>query len=298
VKRPTRSIPKVLHWLLLGACLHGATGFAQRTIVYHQPPEPLFGLGGIELDLNGDGQVECRFYNGSYGGFYFATYGTGVGTAQLLVTPQGPFDSASYLLGWNQGYLIGGATNSLVFWAGHEAPNAYGAAFVLGAYLFDVGGFIPDGDFYGTTAFFGIHFQIGSEWHYGWVRVKGGVVGPSDDGQVFYLNPPGWILDWAYEARPDTPILAGAGIDSDHDGVPDELDLCPATPAGAVVDANGCSIDQLCPCDGSWKNHGQYVQTVTKTALRFKREGRITSMQASGIIHQAAASGCGKHQQP
>ena len=56
----------------------------------------------------------------------------------------------------------------------------------------------------------GIHLQIGSEWHYGWVLIRGGIAGPSDDGQEFYLNPPGWVMDWAYETRPDTPILAGA----------------------------------------------------------------------------------------
>ena len=31
--------------------------------------------------------------------------------------------------------------------------------------------------------------------------------------------------------------------DSDHDGVPDNLDKCPNTPAGVKVDANGCPVD-------------------------------------------------------
>ncbi|MEA2078478.1 MAG: S8 family serine peptidase [Pseudomonadota bacterium] len=33
--------------------------------------------------------------------------------------------------------------------------------------------------------------------------------------------------------------------DADQDGVPDGSDLCPATPAGEAVDANGCSMSQL-----------------------------------------------------
>lgn len=33
-------------------------------------------------------------------------------------------------------------------------------------------------------------------------------------------------------------------LDSDGDGVPDDRDLCPNTPAGARVDANGCVIEQ------------------------------------------------------
>ena len=34
-------------------------------------------------------------------------------------------------------------------------------------------------------------------------------------------------------------------IDSDGDGIPDVVDRCPGTPEGALVDANGCSFDQL-----------------------------------------------------
>ena len=97
-----------------------------------------------------------------------------------------------------------------MLWAANDAPNLYGDATVLGSYLPEEGSFIPDGDFYGTTAFMGIHFQAGSDWYYGWVRIQGGVSGLSDDGQTFFLAPPGWILDWAYETRPDTPIFAGA----------------------------------------------------------------------------------------
>ena len=32
-------------------------------------------------------------------------------------------------------------------------------------------------------------------------------------------------------------------LDSDHDGVPDNRDLCPNTPTGVQVDANGCPLD-------------------------------------------------------
>ena len=46
---------------------------------------------------------------------------------------------------------------------------------------------------------------------------------------------------------PNTPAGApvdadGCPLDSDGDGVPDYLDKCPNTPAGAKVDANGCEI--------------------------------------------------------
>src|SRR6266568_2548316 len=64
--------------------------------------------------------------------------------------------------------------------------------------------------------------------------------------------------------------------DSDQDGVPDYLDHCSDTAAGAAVNEHGCSIAQLCPCDGSWKNHGQYIRAVAITAADFRRHRWIT----------------------
>jgi OOP family OmpA-OmpF porin len=36
----------------------------------------------------------------------------------------------------------------------------------------------------------------------------------------------------------------GAGKDEDHDGVTDKKDHCPGTPAGVIVDLNGCPLDR------------------------------------------------------
>lgn len=87
--------------------------------------------------------------------------------------------------------------------------------------------------------------------------------------------------------------------DADGDGVGDSLDLCPGTPSGAIVDANGCSIDQLAPCSGpasggAWKNHGQYVSAVAQAAEAFLAQGLISVDQAEEIVAQAAQSSCGK----
>jgi hypothetical protein len=86
--------------------------------------------------------------------------------------------------------------------------------------------------------------------------------------------------------------------DEDADGVPDSLDLCSGTPAGAIVDANGCSIDQIAPCSGpatggTWKNHGQYVSSVAHAAEAFLAQGLISAEQAEEIVAQAAQSSCG-----
>jgi hypothetical protein len=114
----------------------------------------------------------------------------------------------------SQGFWVGESSNPSLLWAAPDAPNTHGDALVLGSYFPETtgGSLVPVGYFYGTTAFMGIHFQIGSDWHYGWVRIRGGTAGPSDDGQQFYLNPPGWVLDWAYETRPNTGVFAGAGV--------------------------------------------------------------------------------------
>jgi hypothetical protein len=91
--------------------------------------------------------------------------------------------------------------------------------------------------------------------------------------------------------------LAGE-TDADGDGVADSLDECPGTAPGAIVDANGCSIEQLAPCDGptsggAWKNHGQYVSTVAQTAEAFLAQGLISAEQLEEIVAQAAHSDCG-----
>ena len=82
--------------------------------------------------------------------------------------------------------------------------------------------------------------------------------------------------------------------DQDNDGVPDSQDHCPGTAPGAIVDADGCSIDQLVPCDGPWKNHGQYVSTIAHVSKEFVDQGLITHQQRAEIISSAAQSDCGK----
>ncbi len=91
--------------------------------------------------------------------------------------------------------------------------------------------------------------------------------------------------------------LAGE-TDADGDGVGDSLDLCPGTPAGAVVDSTGCSIAQIAPCSGpasggTWKNHGQYVSAVAQAAAAFVEQRLISADQAEEIVAQAAQSNCG-----
>ena len=82
--------------------------------------------------------------------------------------------------------------------------------------------------------------------------------------------------------------------DEDGDELLDDVDLCPGTPSGEVVNADGCSIAQLCPCADPWKNHGKYVSSVVKTAKSFMKESLISKKEIKLIISEAAKSDCGK----
>jgi len=89
-----------------------------------------------------------------------------------------------------------------------------------------------------------------------------------------------------------------AAQDTDGDGVADAIDQCPGTPPGAIVDASGCSLAQLVPCDGplsggAWKNHGQYVSAVVHAATDFLKARLITRRQWVEIVADAAQSKCG-----
>ena len=69
--------------------------------------------------------------------------------------------------------------------------------------------------------------------------------------QLHYVDKHEQVISYGYTP---TPRYAGTaalvwrfgnvrGADEDNDGVSDKLDQCAATPAGAVVDANGCPVD-------------------------------------------------------
>jgi hypothetical protein len=82
-------------------------------------------------------------------------------------------------------------------------------------------------------------------------------------------------------------------FDSDDDGLFDDEDACPATEAGGLIDGDGCSIADLCPCDG-WANHGGYVSCVAAAASDFRDAGLISGAERGSIVSSAAKSSCSK----
>jgi hypothetical protein len=109
-----------------------------------------------------------------------------------------------------------------------------------------------------------------------------------------------WIITIAANGNGGIPVLGLAirgrilPLDSDHDGIPDYKDQCPNTPPGEAVNEHGCSIEQLCPCEGGWKNHGEYVNCIKATTERFVAAKLITETDRRTIMQQAETSHCGQ----
>jgi hypothetical protein len=61
-----------------------------------------------------------------------------------------------------------------------------------------------------------------------------------------------------------------------------------------LVELDAISIDQLCPCESQWKNHGAYVSCVAHAAEDFVAQGLISEVQKDAIVSEAGASSCGK----
>jgi len=87
--------------------------------------------------------------------------------------------------------------------------------------------------------------------------------------------------------------------DDDNDEVPDVQDNCPATVSGSIVDASGCAVSQICPCEGpvtgqTWPSHGNYVACVDQTSKKFFKAGLITTKEKAALVKQAEQSICGR----
>jgi hypothetical protein len=170
---------------------------AQGTIVHRQlstpNPDPNFPwdfqglrlLSGFDpiyydMDLNGDGRAEYRF-DSSISGFHFTgTDNNRIAAFQSLNTFFTlPLDSMSPV-------------------GPDVSPFSWASGVTVVTSCRDIGCI---GLFTGVeSAYAGLQFQLEGQTHYGWVRLGAPLAG---------LNG-GWIYEYAYETRPDTPILTGA----------------------------------------------------------------------------------------
>ena len=110
-----------------------------------------------------------------------------------------------------------------------------------------------------------------------WEDSDGDQVG--DNGDAFPNNPDEWE-------------------DSDGDGVGDNADVNDNTNPGAVVNAQGESIADLCPEAADYRSHGTYVSCTSHAAEDFLESGLITEAEKEVIVSGAARSDVGKKATP
>ncbi len=81
------------------------------------------------------------------------------------------------------------------------------------------------------------------------------------------------------EPEPVRPVIEPTAADTDGDGVPNDRDLEPETPAGAVVDASGRAVDS----DGDGVPDGLDMEPATPAGAVVDAEGRAVDSDADGV---------------
>lgn len=113
-------------------------------------------------------------------------------------------------------------------------------------------------------------------------------------GLLTVLNFEGWA---------NVEVTAPPVLDLDLDGVADDVDKCPNTLLGDIVDASGCALQQYCSCSEE-KGHSDYKKShnkkdkyskcIAKSAKQFQRAGLIDKNQRKQAVKNARRMACGK----
>ena len=200
-------LPLALAVLWLGPAL---ISHAQSTIVYGRlsnpyPPSPIrppwddsgypvfTSRGGLVLDLNADGQPDVGFADDDTSFYVY-----GFGSTRVLTYPPAGLDINSFLPVLAAGTEIGPVPPSpSLIWRETENLPAFGPYSATYNAANNAG---YAGYWQAVQGYTGVEFYIGADPHYAWIRLGAPLRGTHG----------GYIYDYAYETRPDTPILAGA----------------------------------------------------------------------------------------
>lgn len=171
-----------------------ALGRGQGTIVYFRYDPPL-NYAGVpfppynfrEIDMDSDGQFDYAIRAGPAQVDVLMS-----GNNRVIALPATPPDMGSYVVPLSYGDQIGSSLSPVLSWVGtNDFPGYAGMSA-----CYDAG---CAGIWVGLTGYMGVELDSGGNTYYGWVQILNGGIGSA-----------GYIYDWAYEARPNTPIFAGA----------------------------------------------------------------------------------------
>lgn len=105
--------------------------------------------------------------------------------------------------------------------------------------------------------------------------------------------------DGVPDAQDNCPTVSNSNqSDSDGDGVGNACDQCQNTTEGLVTQ-QGCSIAQLCPCDGpasgqQWETQTEYLRCIARATRTFRRSGQMSRAESLETLRRASRSGCGR----
>jgi len=267
---------------------------------------------------------------GNPNGLWTYGYSQTLGSPLVLHTNSGSGDGLEY---WNTEVVIGlpwivrNTTTNPILWAGTATfapgglslhPGAFGEVEVLRFTVPVTGRYLVSGAFFGQD-------WVGPTTSDGHILVNGvsifdAVISDFGTAHTFSTNltlVAGTQLDFAvglgffttnvydsnyYDSTGVSVLITQVpNPDSDGDGILDAQDACPNTAPRAVVNASGCSIDQLVPCAGPasggvWRSRGHYLAARLRVIHQFQREGLLDPNQVKVLTRDAVHSDCGsKH---
>lgn len=191
------------------------TAHGQSTIAYFNGPSfPVPAMSGSKgVDFDGDGKPEFVFWSSGTictadvptSGCSWPFYVGAAGTNSLL--------AGDYALVQPAGTLIGGNPPVGATW---RPTQPYGITLVASWWSLH-GRIINDQTVHSgwdgslgalTNGYLGVRFSLQDSLHYGWIRVR---LPSSETGiEGFPIEFAPMVVEWAFETRPNTSIVAGA----------------------------------------------------------------------------------------